>query len=75
MFVIYRASVCRYNTGIASTSCWNADYNVSRTRETTLVIINRAPSFILLFSLFQLSVIKLKVHENVCRVVCKFLKF
>lgn len=31
--VIYRTSVRRHNTSVASTSCWNADYNVPRTRE------------------------------------------
>jgi len=64
VFVIYRASVCYHNTDIASTSCWNADYNVPHIDENILAIINQASSFILLVPLFQLDIIKLIIMKE-----------
>lgn len=65
VFVIYRASVRRHNTSVASTSCWNADYNVPRTREN-IHTCNYYLCFFFYFinSSFQLDVIESIIWRN-----------
>lgn len=77
VFVIYRPSIRRHNTSVASTSCWNADYNVSRACENILAIINHfiISSFILLIPLFQLVIIELFIWRKACIFKHIFLKY